>query len=118
MATYSWPTALYGKILKGSYRETPPKNTIRTSMDTGPPKVRRRSTTNNSKFDLEHFFTSAEVIVFDEFFQNTLKSGSLSFNYRHPKTQTIGEFQFSDAPEYSEMNQGYRIRTKMEMLPS
>lgn len=117
MATYSWPAALYGKILKGSYQETPPDNVIRADMDVGPPKSRRRSTSNVRPLEVTHFFTTAEVAVFDEFYHNTLNSGALPFNYRHPRTQVMGEYMFNDLPAYAEMNQGYRITTKMELLP-
>lgn len=117
MATFSWPTALYGFILKGSYQESPPDNSERTKMDVGPAKTRRRTTAGVRTFTLDHFFTSANLVIFDEFYNNTIKSGSLEFNYRHPKTQVLGEYRITDLPSYAQMNEGYRVRIKMEMLP-
>ncbi len=43
MAT--WPATLPAPALS-SLRETPPDNLIRTQMDKGPAKVRRRTTAN------------------------------------------------------------------------
>jgi len=117
MATFSWPAALYGFILRGSYKESPPDNTMRSEMDVGPPKTRRRSTANTRPFQIDHFFTAANLVIFDELYDNTLESGSLPFNYRHPRTQVIGEYLFSEKPAYVELGQGYKVTTKMELLP-
>jgi len=116
MATFSWPADLYGKVLKGSFRELPPDNTFQSNMDTGPPKIRRRSTSNTRPIEVSHFFTAADMVTFDSFYDTTLNSGSLPFNYRHPRTQVLGEYVFTELPEYVDMNQGFRVTTKMEKL--
>jgi len=114
----SWPSNLYGYILKDSFKEVPPNNIIRTAMDVGPPKIRRRSTAGTRKFSFSMFLPSNLVTVFDDFYDSTLHSGADSFTFRSPRTQTVGTYIFSQQPVYTSYGRrGYQISCEVELLP-
>ena len=112
-----WPESLYGCILKSGFKETPPENTIRTDMGYGPAKVRRRTTANIRKFSISMFFSSTQLTTFETFYTTTISSGSVSFNFRHPRTQAVESFRIANIPTYDPMGMGYIVVFQMEMMP-
>ncbi len=116
MADTTWPAALQDLWLKKGFQEVLPKNTLRTEMDDGPPKARRRSTANISKVQGQMFLTPSQAGSLDTFFNTTTKSGSLTINMKHPRTGVSGTYQFSAEPTYTSHNQGYVVTVKMELL--
>jgi len=112
-----WPAAFYGCIIKGSFSETPPQNVLRTQMDVGPAKLRRRSTAGVRVFSLNLFLTKAQVATFDTFYVTTIQSGSLKFNMYHPRTHVTGEYRIVNQPIYVPINEGYDVKVSLELLP-
>lgn len=115
MAT--WPAVLYGRILKGSFTETPPQNVLRTKMDTGPAKLRRRSTAAIRSISFTLFLSKALVATFDTFYVTTIQSGSIKFDMYHPRTYVQGEYRFVNQPQYSASTEGYDVHISLELLP-
>jgi len=113
----SWPSGLYGTILAESFQEVSPNNIIRTQMDVGPPKIRRRSTAGIRRFNFIMFLTSSQVETFDDFYNSTLHSGADSFTFRSPRTQTEGTYIFNGQPTYTPYNRGYQVSCTVELLP-
>lgn len=113
----AWPAALYGHIVKGSFTETPPQNVLRTQMDAGPAKLRRRSTANVRTFSLTLFLTKALVTTFDTFYVTTIQSGALAFDMYHPRTHVTGEYRIVNQPTYLPMKEGFSVRLDLELLP-
>lgn len=81
----NWPTQLPQMFEAASYGFAPQSGVIRTSMDTGPDKVRRRFSAVTkvhsgsmivSKTDLETYFFP--------FFHTTIVEGTLEFNFQDP----------------------------------
>jgi hypothetical protein len=112
-----WPATLYGCITKGSFTEIPPQNVLRTQMDAGPAKLRRRSTANVRTFNLNLFLTKAQTATFDTFYVTTIQSGAIKFDMYHPRTHVAGEYRFINQPTYSPMDEGYSVRVDLELLP-
>ena len=112
-----WPAAFYSRILDGSFTETPPQNVLRTQMDAGPAKLRRRSTSAVRPMSITLFLTKAQVATFDTFYVTTLSSGATKFNMYHPRTLVTGEFRIVNQPAYTPMNQGYTVKVDLELLP-
>lgn len=82
----SWPGTLPDKVLKDGYDEMFSDNVVRTPMDVGPPKIRRRATSAPKIFTVNQMLTSAQVGYLDTFYYTTLYHGSLSFDWKHPRT--------------------------------
>lgn len=115
MAT--WPATLPAPALS-SLKESPPRNLIRSEMDKGPAKVRRRTTANVRPLSFNLKLTSAEVTTLDTFFVTTVNSGADEFDYTHPRTGDAVTARFVEEPQYSE-NEGvmYNCAISLEILP-
>jgi len=107
MAT--WPLTLPQVLLVQNYAETPPSNVIRTQMDQGPPKVRRRSTDAQRLFSGTMILTEDEVAIWEDFYYNTIQE-VLPFDFPHPRTgATISvtvNNNGSGAPPYAAVDAG------------
>ena len=116
MADTTWPSTLRGFFLKDGFQEVPPKNVIRTQMDVGPAKVRRRTTSNVRTYNCKIFLTMTLVATFDTFFVTTTRSGSLTILLKHPRTKVDGTFRFVGEPQYSRASQGWTVSFQLEQL--
>ena len=114
MAT--WPGTLSQYILQDGFSETLPNNTIRSKMGVGPPKMRRRGTGAPRSIPSKQYMTAAKVVIFDEFYETTLKSGSLRFDWVSPRTQASKELRFTAPPVYTPMGAGYIVSMKLEIM--
>ena len=113
----SWPGSLPAAIADG-YQEVFADNTIRSAMETGYPKVRKRSTAAPSMLSLVFHMTAAQVTTLNTFFSTTQNDGVDSFTMTHPRTDVTETFRFLSAPEISISNGiDYRVSIKLEQLP-
>ena len=117
MADISWPATLYGFILKEGFQEKPPDNILRTNMDVGPAKVRRRGTAAVREFSVQMFFSKALLATFETFYVTTSKHGSLAFSYKSPRTETTLDHRFASVPTYAKKDQGYIVSFQLELMP-
>ncbi len=113
-----WPITLPTNPLSDGYSETLDDNTIRTKMETGPDKIRRRSTASSRKIGVAYLLSKTQTATLDDFYLNTLESGSLGFNYTHPRTGVLETARFISVPEYRSQNGEYfRVALQLEILP-
>lgn len=115
----SWPGTLPTGPEWSSYQETSPNVALRTPMDVGPPKVRRRSTAGIRPFTMTFLLTQAQVATLDTFYQTTLTGGTASFDsLTHPRTAAAATFRFVTPPQYQALGPNvYRASCQMEILP-
>lgn len=85
--TIDWPSTLPQYVLRDSYSRNPGNNLIRTDMEIGPAKVRRRSTSAPTTVSLSFSFDKDELDDFEEFFITTLGYGVLTFNFPDPENE-------------------------------
>lgn len=123
MADTSFPPSLSRAPLVSSLTETPGKATIRSEMDQGEAKVRRRFTGDIREFPVDLQLTRTQLAIFDEFYLVTTKAGSLSFEWRHPRTGATADFRFLERPQYRPLasrgdgSEWWLVSFPMEMLP-
>lgn len=86
--TYVWPVSLPQSPQKG-FTETGGALIVRTPMDSGPAKMRRRGKSVN-KLTLNFIMTSAQVTTMEDFIDNSIK-GTARFGFTHPRKNTIAE---------------------------
>jgi len=86
--SYVWPLSLPQSPQKG-FTESIGVNVIRTPMDAGISKMRRRSA-RPSTMDVTFILTSAQVVTLETFVVDTLK-GTRRFGFTHPRTNNIEE---------------------------
>ena len=90
MAILSWPTAnSFPQSPKKGFSESIGINIIRSPMDAGPAKQRRRSQ-RPSTMDLSFILTTAQTQTLETFVFNQLE-GVKRFNFQHPRLYTTVE---------------------------
>jgi hypothetical protein len=122
MPIAQWPTANnFPQVPQKGFTESIGVNVIRSNMDAGPSKQRRRASRPNT-MDLSFIMTTAQTTELENFVKNTIQ-GVKRFSFPHPRTaatvearivpQSEGEFfrlQYL-APGY------WQTSLKFEILP-
>lgn len=84
---YSWPTGVPQVPQKG-FTEAGGSLILRSPMDAGPAKQRRRGKSPNT-MQVSFVWTNAQTAAFESFVENTLR-GTARFTFTHPRTlQTV-----------------------------
>lgn len=112
-----WPTTLPQSPLQDSYRETVADNTVRTAMEQGPAKLRRRATSAVSKLSIGFILNPAQMAVLESFYASGLSGGVLPFTFPHPRTGTGTSCRFTTPPSASNIGGYYKVALEMEVLP-
>jgi hypothetical protein len=110
-----WPTSLPTPLLEGvSYSSQ--SNVIRTQMDAGVAKTRRRFTAVPEDVTFSLFLDRAQVQTLQDFVAITL-ADVLPFNwleFRKPDTTTV-VYRFKSRPKFSPMGTGLYWRADIEL---
>ncbi|RLC19823.1 MAG: hypothetical protein DRH56_10885 [Deltaproteobacteria bacterium] len=110
-----WPAELPQIPLQEGFSETTPELTIRTSMDAGPEKMRRRFTAGSRAIKINMNMADAQVLIFDEFY---LANCASRFDYADPRTQITKEFRFMGQPVYTQIKSlMWRVSFALEQVP-
>lgn len=120
MSTPAWPAGISFIAQPSSYRESGPKgNVIRTDMENGPAKSRRRFTAAvrhiSGNTDI---LTDAQVATFDTWFTDTIDDGALAFTATNPRTGATETYRF--LKEYDVLHiddDKNRLALTLEKLP-
>ena len=114
----AWPDTLPAALLLENFQELLPQTAIRTDMDTGPAKVRRRTTAGTGALMVSYLLSVAETITLDAFYRTTLSGGATPFDFTHPRTGAALSCRFTSPPEYAPLNGNYfKATLALEVLP-
>ena len=125
-ADTTWPVSLTRAPRLASLSEEAPDVLLRSEVDVGPPKLRRRFTGDRRKFTIELDFTRSEVLAFDSWFLNNSTGaggGARSFSWKHPRLGTTADFRFLSVPTYrpraprGDGSEWWLVSFEVEMLP-
>jgi len=115
----TWPASLPPPKI-GTLNERPPNNAIASQPDKGPSIVRRRTTANVRPITYSMDLTPEQVITLDEFFEDDTFSGTITFDYTHPRTGAAVTARFvpGSVPEWQD-NEGviYGAAVQLEIMP-
>jgi 3-isopropylmalate dehydratase small subunit len=115
MAT--WPATLPA-VIADSYQEIMANNAIRTKMDVGLAKVRKRSTAAPVQFQMAYNMTSAQVTTLETFFNTTINDGVDQFTMANPRTAVSETWRITAPPQVTIVSSPlYRVIITMEKLP-
>jgi len=117
MSIPTWPESLPQFLLMDSYEETAPDVLIKSNMETGPAKVRRRVTAAVRPVKGHQIMTPEQLTEFKTFFNTTIYGGALRFAWTDPTSGESVEMRFVDAPTWSSQDGYYRVSMNMEILP-
>jgi hypothetical protein len=114
----NFPASLQQKFNEQGFSNKFGETVIRTNVEVGPAKVRRRYTkaidlyrsTINLKYD--------DWQTLKDFYDVTLNGGALPFNFENPMTQTQEEFRFVTSPDLAPLGgEWFRVTLDLERLP-
>lgn len=100
--TVSWPVTLPVFPDRGRGSGGPADGRIAFEPERGPPLLRRATTAEVLRFQLEMpAFDAAQMAVFAAFFDEDLAGGSLAFAFRHPVSRAPGRFVIAPGTTYT-----------------
>lgn len=119
-----WPPSLTRAARVAEFRERTPELVIRTSMDVGPDKVRRRLAVNVREVDVALDLTGSQLATFDSFFVSTCQGGAIAFEWTHWRTGSTVRCRFLGPPEYrprapknADSSEYWLVTFQIEVLP-
>ncbi len=112
-----WPTTLPQEPLVEGFSGTPQNTLIRTSMDAGPEKTRRRFTAASEYYTVSWIMTDAQFTTFRGFFNDTIAGGSEEFEMNHPVTGETVLVRFRGPYQFVSTGVHWRISAEIEVLP-
>jgi hypothetical protein len=116
MADIYWPETLPNGLLAEGFSKRPQSNVIRTRMDAGPSKARRRYTARAVNFNGKQIFDKQELFVFENFYRTELADGALRFMFEDSITGDIGEFRFTADYDVVSIEGLYEVQMSLELL--
>jgi hypothetical protein len=113
----AWPVSLQDKLNEDSFSFQIGETVLRSDMDVGPVKVRRRMTKSTDLVTCSINVTSGEYSVFKTFYDVTLNGGVTLFTFNHPITGAPQDFRFVGAPSVRSIGGGnYVVSMVWEIL--
>jgi hypothetical protein len=103
----AWPAGLpQASLLEGAL-ETVQDATVRTEMDVGPAKRRRRYTAVVRRFSVPLILTLDQVATLETFYDSTLSGGVDAFDWLHPRTGASVSLAFVSRYQLQPIGAGY-----------
>jgi hypothetical protein len=102
----TWPSQLQQLLNEANFGISIGETVLRSDMDIGPAKVRRRVTKSIDSFTASINLNVAQYTIFINFFNTTLAGGSLPFTFKHPITGVNETFRFKSPPSISSIGGG------------
>lgn len=114
----AWPVSLQQKVNQDSFTLNMGDTTIRSDMDIGPAKIRRRFTKSVDTFSVTIDLLFSDYSVLYNFYDISLNGGVHPFELSHPITGVLTEFRFTGPPSFRPMGGGYfKVSMTWEALP-
>lgn len=107
-----WPEKFI--ILRDGFSEGLPERVIKSQMDVGPAKKRRRTVLASYTIA---FVCRIESFDVDEFRNFYLDNDVSFFDFKHPRTNKIVKARFNNVPEIKLNELSYTVNVELEILP-
>jgi hypothetical protein len=115
-----WPSTLPCTLVTDGNSGGVGDGRIRSATDTGPGKVRRRTTAMAKPITGSLIMTVAEIAILEDFIEDDLMGGTLVFNFKDPMTHALVPMRFGEQlPTWSEMpgKKRWLVNMVLEKLP-
>ncbi|WP_114393233.1 hypothetical protein [Oleisolibacter albus] len=119
MAPLSWPSTLPVYPLLGTTGRFGTTG-LRTAMEAGPAKQRRRFTAATQSSSRSFVLDTAQWQTLETFWRVTTAGGTLRFSARHPVTGAAADYRFvaNQPPEWEQIGPDhYRVTIQLEEMP-
>lgn len=101
-----WPITLQQILSEANFSYEIADTALRSDMDIGPQKVRRRYTKGINQLSGSIYLTTAQYSIFYNFYNTTLAGGVLTFEFDHPITGVNTEWRFKGPARVSSIGGG------------
>ena len=113
-----WPTTLQQLMNEANFGNEFGDTVLRSDMEVGPPKTRRRNTRGYDNFTTSIELTVTQYNTFKTFYNTSLNGGVLAFEIEHPITRVLSEFKFAANPTVRSLGGGiFRVNMAWEEVP-
>lgn len=102
----AWPATLQQLLSEANFGLEIGETVLRSDMDVGPQKTRRRFTKGVDQYSASIYITIEQYDILMTFYNTTLNGGSLAFTFNHPITQVPTDFRFKAPPKVSSLGGG------------
>lgn len=116
MTSITWPSTLPQMLRLDGLSAKKKNNVVRTQMDVGPQKVRKRYTISSKEFTGTLLLTESQREILESWYDTTLESGSLRFIMKDPQTQENGEFRFLEDYDEESTDGLWTITLRLEKM--
>lgn len=116
MTDILWPVSLPQVLLLDGLQGQLKSNVVRTSMDAGPQKARRRYTVTSKNFDGIIIVTEEQRRTLENFYVKTIASGALRFRMKDPQTLEFKEFRFREDYKEQQIDGLWKITMPLEKM--
>lgn len=114
----AWPNSLPQNLESDGFSEELGDNTIRSTMEVGLDKVRKRYTKSVDKVTGQMKLDATQYATLKNFYKTTLNSGTLPFTFLDPITQESNDYRFLSTPKSRSIGGNYFLVTmSWEKLP-
>jgi hypothetical protein len=113
-----WPATLPQKLNSDGFVYSKQDNIIRSGVDIGKPKQRPRYTAVFEEFEGSMIITKDQINTFLYFWDTTLSSGVLPFEWEHPLTDETKDMEFLSMYEITpESGTLFKLKISFRVLP-
>lgn len=118
MSDILWPSSLQQLVEQSSFGLDTGESVIRSQMDIGPAKIRRRFTKQIDNLNVSIQVTSTQYTTLVDFYRVDLNGGVNQFVFNHPITGSPVYIRFVAAPKFKSLG-GSQFEASMawEILP-
>lgn len=116
----TWPAGVDDGIEVQGFSETLPNAVLRSAMDVGAAKQRRRFSAAAYPVAGSIMIPTDQVAIFKAWFEDTLGMGALRFDWAHPRTGALLTWRFigNQPPKITPVSSTWwRISMQLEVLP-
>lgn len=114
----TFPTILRSAMLADGFKETTANLSLRSSVDQGPAKLRRRATVGVTDLSCVLLLNVAGTQTLDTFYKDDLAGGTLPFTMTHPRGGGSINCRFKKPPVHMAINgPWFRSTLELEVLP-
>lgn len=118
MPNQIWPPNISKAFTSDAFSEQAQEITIRTDMDSGPPKVRRRFLNPVRTYKCEIVLRNAsEYASLRDFYYVICMGGTDTILMPHPITGVQTQFRFKSPPAFSALGIAWKAAFELEALP-
>ncbi|MBP5283655.1 MAG: hypothetical protein J6Y93_03205 [Treponema sp.] len=116
MTDIEWPQSLPQVLILDGLRGKKKSSVIRTEMDAGPKKQRRRYTVTTKDFTGSVTLTETQRRILSDFYDSVLAGGVLRFTMKDPQTLELSEFRFTDDYDEESLDGLWKITMNLEKM--